>query len=120
MAQKRPAGVIVTGIIQILGSVFTLLMSALMLFLPMIQSRSRMAKPPFEPAFFYGEAVVLGIFAVLGLLTAIGLFRMKSWARYSTLIFSPMPILMGVTFAATFVVMPLLPGLTGDFQSPGA
>jgi hypothetical protein len=119
MPQKRPATVTVTAIAQVLGSGFMLLMSVLFLFLPVIQSRSRTAKPSVSLGFLHGEAAIYGVFAVLGLLTAIGLFRMKPWARYSTLVFSPMLILMGVSFAAVFVIIPMLPGHLEDLQKPG-
>jgi hypothetical protein len=117
MPQKPPVGVIISAVIQILGSLFALLMSAVMLLLPLIQSR--LPKPPLAAGFVYGEAAFYGISAVLGLLTAIGLFRMKNWARFSTLIFSPIPILMGLSFAAVFLVMPMLQGHGDDLRSPG-
>jgi hypothetical protein len=119
MPRNRPAGVIVSAIIQILGSLFTLLMSALMLLIPLISKSSPHPKPPFGAGFIYGEAALYGVFAVLGFLTAIGLFRMKNWARLSTLIFSPIPILIGISFAAVFVVMPMLPGPADDLKTPG-
>lgn len=118
MLHNRPAGVNFTAVVQILGSVLALLMSLLFLFLPMIEG-SRAAKPSLSPGLLYGEAAVFGIFAVLGLLTAIGLFRMRSWARYSTLVFSPMPILMGLSLAAVFIIIPMLPGRAEDLRAPG-
>jgi len=120
MAQKRPAGVIITGIIQILGSLFALLMSASMLIVPKLAEKSSATPPPLPASYFYVFGVVYGLFAVIGLLTAIGLFRLKSWARYSTLIFAPIPLLVGIGLALVFVILPFLPGQSADPQYASA
>jgi hypothetical protein len=110
MPAKRPVGVVITGIIQILGSLLVLLFSALMLFAPAISGKSPGSTPPVPTGVFYGLAAFYGLFAVLGLLTAIGLFRLKNWARYSTLIFSPIPILIGLGFVLIVIILPFAQG----------
>src|ERR1019366_3750851 len=65
---------------------------------------------PMENQIFYGVAAVFGLFAVLGFLTAIGMFRLKNWARYSTLIFAGLVVVMGLITALEFVLMPV-PGM---------
>ncbi len=51
----------------------------------------------------------VGSFAVVGLLTAIGLFRVKSWARYSTLIFAALLVFTGLIVAPVVAFVPMPP-----------
>jgi hypothetical protein len=101
---KRPIGVTLTAVVQVLGSLLVLITSALMLFMPALM-RSRPAPAP--PQIFYSVAAIYGFFAVLGFLTAIGLFRLKNWARYSTLIFAGFNVAMGLITALVLVLMPM-------------
>ena len=103
---KRPAGVIVSGILQILGSLFVLLLSITTLVAPVMMRRSPTPPTPVPAGLFVGMAVFYGAFAILGLLTAIGLFRLKRWSRYSTLIFAGVLVAMGLCLAAVFALMP--------------
>jgi hypothetical protein len=108
---KRPAGVILTGITQILGSLLVLLLSIGMLLMPTLSRNtpSATAPPTIPPGITYGVAALYGFFAVLGFLTAIGLLRVQNWARYSTLIFSGLLVVMGLIMALIFAVMPMPP-----------
>ena len=78
---KRPVGVILTAILQFLGSLAVLAMSASAVFLiARLPTTPGLAPPPTLPAgMSLGIAAFYGLFAVLGFLTAIGLFRMRSW-----------------------------------------
>src|SRR3974377_765422 len=93
---KRPVGVVLTVVVQVLGSVLVLVLSVWMLFTPARMRGTPRPPPPgpMEPQFFYGAAAVYGFFAVMGFLTAIGMFRLKNWARYSTLIFAWLVVLI--------------------------
>jgi hypothetical protein len=106
---KRPVGVMLTAIVQILASLLVLLLSIVTLLTPALMRHSRTAAPP--PAMPEGMAYLIaafyGLFAVLGFLTAVGLFRMRNWARYSTLVFSGFLLSMGLVMALVFVAMPI-------------
>jgi len=120
---KRPAGFILTAITQILGSLVVLLLSIATLLMPVLlrNAPSTTPAPITPPAMIYSIAAIYGLFAVLGFLTAIGLFRMQNWARYSTLIFAGILVVMGLMMALVFVVMPMpsSPGETAG-ASPNA
>jgi hypothetical protein len=118
---KRPAGVILTGVFQIVGSLVVLLFSVLFLFLPLILRNSPKPSPELPAVMIYGGAAVYGVFAVLGFLTAIGLFRLRSWARYSTLIFAGILTASGLLMALAFAVMPMVtPSGAAQTVPPGA
>jgi len=104
---KRPVGVILTAILQFLGSLAVLAMSASTVFLiARLPTTPGVAPPPTLPAgMSLGIAAFYGLFAVLGFLTAIGLFRMRSWARYSTLIFAGFVVVVSLILALVFVLM---------------
>jgi hypothetical protein len=88
---KRLPGVIAAAIVLILFSLVHLLFTGLMFvaayFIPLTPSASGM--PP-TPAWFLWMACAIGVllvgFAAWGIATAVGLFRMKHWARISILI----------------------------------
>ncbi len=103
---KRLPGIIISAIVLLLGSLFQLLMSVGMGTAGVVEKRQILAAgnpatgaalahsavtpaaalPPWMPIFMY---VLAGFFAVLaawGIITAIGLFRMYRWARYSVLV----------------------------------
>src|SRR5664279_4839514 len=113
---KRPVGVILTAVVQVLGSLLVLTGSVLMLLMPVLMPVLMRGTPrptppsPMENQIFYGVGAVYGFFAVLGFLTAIGMFRLKNWARYSTLIFAGFVVVMGLLLALEFALMPV-PGM---------
>ena len=105
---NRPAGVILTAIVQIVGSLIVLLLSVLALFLPLILRNSPKPSPEVPAGMMYGGAVIYEVLAVLGFLTAIGLFRLRGWARYSTLIFAGVLTASGLLMALAFAVVPMI------------
>jgi hypothetical protein len=118
---KRPLGVIVSVCLQIVGSLLTLLFSVSMLIFPLVAPKlpeNRPAPPP--NAVFYGLAVFYLVFVVLGLATAVGLFRLKPWARLSTLVFSGALILFGLLLAAVFWFLPLIAPSSGQLSDSAA
>jgi hypothetical protein len=109
---KRPVGVTLTAVVQVLGSLLVLIGSVLMLFMPALMRGTPRPTPPspIESLILYGAAAVYGFFALSGFLTAIGVFRLKNWARYSTLVFAGFVVVMGLLLALEFVLMPV-PGM---------
>ena len=82
---SRPAGVTVSAVFLILGSVLTALTGATMLFVPSFDSPTT-PQLPFHNAIMVGTAVLLFGCALWGVLTAVGLFCMRRWARISILV----------------------------------
>jgi hypothetical protein len=83
---SRPVGVTVSAIVAILGSIFALLTSALMvasLFMGTTQPQ-----PPNSAKFAFASAVMFAALAGFGIWTSVGLFRLRSWARVSILVFA--------------------------------
>jgi hypothetical protein len=83
---SRPVGVTASAVVAILGSNLALLLAALMvasLFLATAQSQ-----PPNTAQFAIAGAVMFAALAGIGIWTSVGLFRLRSWARTSILVFA--------------------------------
>jgi hypothetical protein len=83
---RRPVGVTASAIVAVLGSIFTLLIAVLSvgsLFIEAPQSQ-----PPNSAQFVVAGAAMMAAFAGIGLWTSVGLFRLRSWARTSILVFA--------------------------------
>ena len=113
---KRPAGVIVTTILQVLGSLFMLLMSVLIVIAPRLAPKNA-AQPQLPAGFFLAISAMYLVFAGIGLATAIGVFQLKRWARYSTLTFAGFLAGFGLLLAVIFLLMPF-PASPTDTAAP--
>jgi hypothetical protein len=83
---SRPVGVTASAIVAILGSIFALLLSVLSvatLFVETPQSR-----PPNPAGLVITGAAMFAALAGIGIWTSVGLFRLRSWARTSILVFA--------------------------------
>ena len=83
---SRPVGVIASGIVAILGSIFTLLLAVLSVASLFIETPQ--SKPPNSAQFVIAGAVMFAAFAGIGIWTSVGLFRLRPWARTSILVFA--------------------------------
>ena len=83
---SRPIGVTASAIVAMFGSVFTLLFAALSVSTIFVQTAQ--PPPPGTAPFVIVGAVMFGAFAAIGIWTSVGLFRLRSWARTSILVFS--------------------------------
>lgn len=116
---KRPVGVIVSACLQILGSLVALLLSASMVILPLVAPNLRANQPELPPhAVIYGMGVFYLVFVVLGLATAVGLFRLKQWARVSTLVFAGALLFFGLLFAVVFWFLPYMVPPSNELSDP--
>jgi hypothetical protein len=114
---KRLTGVIVSAVLLITGSLFQLLMAALMGFGAFIQHRglphatdsSLPAQPAWLPWFSVGISVCFAGLAVWGFVTSIGLFRMRRWARYSVLIIGGCLAAFGGLSTLMMIVITMVP-----------
>jgi hypothetical protein len=110
---KRPVGIIVSSILQVLGSLFTLLPGAAALFVPLML-KTQGQEPKLPAAFFYVYSAFYLLLAALGFATAVGLWKVRRWARISTLIFAGVLVVFGLLFLlfVAFVPVPTPAGTT--------
>jgi hypothetical protein len=108
---NRSTGVTLTAVVSILGSALLLLLALAMLLMPLVQT-ARPGTPPYLRTLLAIESLFLGGLAAWGIATAIGLFRLRAWARSSTMVFSALLVLVTVpgAVAMAFVSMPQTPG----------
>jgi hypothetical protein len=123
---KRPFGVILSAVLLFMGTLLQLLLAAGMVlagaYLPM-QAPSGGVPGTTEPtpmaSMMHGFMYVCGAFlvamALWGILTAIGLLRLRRWARYSILVIGGMSALIGlismlITLLALMAPLPMTSG----------
>jgi len=110
---QRSIGVTVIAVLSLLGSLFAFFMGVLMAALPFLSSEFGTKDSPFSPAFFKLIMVFASLMyllpAIWGIVTSIGLFRLKEWARISTIVFSVLLILVSGFSALMFLVVPMPP-----------
>jgi uncharacterized membrane protein (DUF2068 family) len=118
---KRPVGVVFSAIVLLLGSLLQFLMACGMALSGAIMPRGTVAggfpgapptapMPAWMPIYMYCLSVFFVGLGVWGILTTIGLFRLRRWARYSILVIGGGLALIGsvsMLGAALFVAIPL-------------
>lgn len=129
---KRPFGVTFSAILLLLGSLLQLLMAFLMALsgalsgkIPSSGLPGAPVPPPMPnwmPAVMYALCAFFVALAVWGILTSVGLFRLRRWARYSVLIIGGGLALIGLvsllsTLAMLAVPMPV-PASVDAYQAP--
>jgi hypothetical protein len=82
----RPVGVTASAIVAIIGSVFALLFAVLAVASLFIAATQPQA--PNKPQFVLAGAAMFAVLAGVGIWTSVGLFRLRSWARTSILVFA--------------------------------
>lgn len=111
---SRPVGVTASAIVAILGSIFTLLLAAFSvasLFIATAQPQ-----PPSSPQFVIAGAAMLTGFAAFGIWTAVGIFRLRSWARTSTLVFAGFLAASSILGLLATMAMPTPPAMTAGTE----
>jgi len=110
---KRSACVTVIAILSLIGSAFMLLIGVLFALVALLAPLPGPPEIPYPPAFFkamfVGIAVFHALLAAWGIITSIGLLRLKEWARISIIIFSVLLILQsgfGVLFSLLMIILP--------------
>jgi hypothetical protein len=108
---KRSAGVTVIAILSLLGSLLTFAMGILMLVVMVMAPVPRSNQLPVSPVFFKVLFLLVSLVyllpAVWGMVTGIGLWGLKNWARISIIVFSVLLILMGGFSGLMTLVMPI-------------
>jgi hypothetical protein len=109
---SRLVGVILSAILSLLGSLLVLGMAAAMgfalMFAPVSGTRD-VPGPVFLKAVLAGMVVFYLLLASWGVLTAIGLFRLRNWARISIIVFSVLLIPIGLCSGLVGLLMPFPP-----------
>ena len=83
---SRPIGVTASAVVAILGSIFALLLAAVLVASPYIVPPQ--SQQPNTAQFVIAGAAMFVALAGLGIWTSVGLFRLRSWARTSILVFA--------------------------------
>jgi hypothetical protein len=117
---KRPSGVIFSAVLLVLGSLFQLLLAALMA-LGAVFLRKQIGSggptgptaatpmPTWMPIFEFAMVAIFVALAAWGIATAVGLFRMRRWARYSVLVIGGGMALLGLCSTLSMLVMLFVP-----------
>jgi uncharacterized membrane protein (DUF2068 family) len=117
---KRFPGIIISAIVLLLGSLFQLLMAVLMGLGGILEQRqiqfgghlsgvTAAPTPAWLPIFTYVLSALFVSLAAWGILTAVGLFRVRRWARYSVLIIGGCLALIGLPSMVMMLVLTAIP-----------
>lgn len=112
---NRPAGVTVSAVFLIMGSVLTVLTGTFMLFAHSLVPTAT-TELPLVKAMMVFMAIVLFCFALWGLLTAVGLFRMRRWARICILVIGALLVFF---FGISLVMVFFLPAFEPSLEFTG-
>ncbi len=117
----RSIGVTVIAVLSLLGSAFMFLLGVGMTLIPLLVPIPKETQLPGSPAFFKSMMLLGALMyilpAVWGFVTAIGLFRLKEWARISTIVFS---VLLALTSACMTLgaLMFFIPSVMNQASDP--
>ena len=105
---KRSGGVTAAAIVLFIGSGLLVLMAALLVFSSFVV-QSVKEPNPLGPAIFYVEAGFLLALAGWGIATAVGILRLRSWARISILVMSGLAAaMMLLSSLGMLLVVPMM------------
>ncbi|MGO8796663.1 MAG: hypothetical protein ACLQLC_17710 [Candidatus Sulfotelmatobacter sp.] len=119
---KRSAGVTVVAVLSVIGSLLMCAMGILMVAVAFIASAAHSKPAEFgSPTVFKGLLLVSSLFYFLpgiwGILTSIGLWRLKNWARISTIVFAVLLVTMGFFSGLMTALVPFPAGRNGGVDS---
>jgi hypothetical protein len=104
---NRPVSVTASAIVAILGSMFALLLAGLMVASSFMELPK--PQPPNAAQFAIGGAVMFVALAGLGIWTSVGLFRLRSSARTSILVFAGFLALVSIFSLLIAMAVPMPP-----------
>jgi hypothetical protein len=111
---SKPVGVTASAIVAILGSIFALLLAVLSvasLFIEKPQSQ-----PPSSAQFVIAGAAMFAALAGIGIWTSVGLFRLRSWARTSILVFAGFLAACSIFGLVMTMAVPMPPEMTAGTE----
>ena len=111
---SRAIGVTASAVVAILGSIFALLMAAVLVASPYIAPPQ--SQPPNSGQLVIAGAAMFAALAAIGIWTSVGLFRLRSWARTSILVFAGF-LAAGCIFSLLIAMaMPMPPAITAGTE----
>jgi hypothetical protein len=106
----RSTGITVISVLSLLGSLLTLALGLLVLAATLFAPSGHISQFPGSPVTFKAliaaASLVYLLPSIWGVATAIGLWRLKNWARISMIVFSVILIFMGAVSGLVMLVMP--------------
>jgi hypothetical protein len=111
---RRPVGVTASAIVAFLGSTLALVTAPLIVGAVFLEQPQASQAPPPPAAILILSGLMCVILGGLGIWTAVDLFRLKSWARTSILIFAGFLGASSLFTALMFMVVPMPPNVSGD------
>lgn len=110
---NRPAGVTVSAVFLVLGSLFVALMGVVMPFARSFAPPTTPQPPFFGTIMLVASGMFFGL-ALWGVLAGVGLFRMRPWARISILVIGALLVIFcGLSIAVLLFVIQQTPELEG-------
>ena len=106
---KHSIGVKVSAVVTILGSLGALLLAGFLAFGWAMYSKSNPSPPPVPWWVFLIMLIPLAGLSVWGCVTAVGLFRLKAWSRWSILAFSALLAIFAGLSCVMTAIIPLPP-----------
>ncbi len=111
---KRPIGVTVSAVVAIIGSLISLLLAVVMVLSALVvQAQQPEGRTPIT----IGSVLFFLALGALGIWTAIGLFRLRAWARTSILVFAGF---LAVSCLIMLVMASMMPLPAVPNAEPGA
>ena len=111
---NKPLGVSASAVCALLGSLFTLGIFVLLV-LTLVLSPARSPLPAETRLGVTFGLAMFGFLGIWGTTTAIGLLRLRNWARISIIIFATVLALTGVAAAPAILLMPAPPTVPPNF-----
>lgn len=111
---SRPVGVTASAIVAILGSIFTLLFAVMGIASLFIETTQ--PQPPNSPQFVIAGAAMFTALAGVGIWTSVGLFRLRSRARVSILVFAGFLAAGSILGLLVTMAMPTPPAMTAGTE----
>ena len=110
--RQRSTGVTVISILAFLGSLFTLALAGLMavVFIAVPDNLRQSPEQPRLPMAFLGILLIAVYLlpSIWGMMSSVGLWRLKNWARISTIVFAVLLCVMGAFGFLVALVMPMV------------
>ena len=111
---SRPVGVTASAIVAILGSIFTLLFAVMGI--ASLFTETTQPQQPNSPQFVIVGAAMSTAFAGVGIWTSVGIFRLRSWARTSILVFAGFLAASSILGLLATMAMPTPPAMTAGTE----
>lgn len=111
---KRPVGVTASAIVAILGSILALLFAVVAVASLFIEATK--PKPPNTAQFVIVGAAMFAALAGIGIWTAVGVFRLRPWARTAILVFAVFAAVGSIFTLLVTMAVPMPPDISAGTE----